>query len=255
MQAFRFTEKLARAERCQYGTWVKLPCHETLDMLALAGLDFIVLDTEHAPLTLETCARLTAHAQALGLSVLVRAPDQRTNDYQRLLDLGIDGLLIPRVRDEREAQAAVSRMRFSPIGERGLGITSRAGHWGMKPLPQYLSEGNDHTLRCLQLEDPQVLDNAREVLSVEGVNAAFLGMGDLTMTTGLSPTDPSLQKRVDHLLAVCQSLNLPCGAAAQDAESARRAAQRGFAFVMISNDASIFGKATQAIWSSLHPAL
>jgi len=251
MQALRFTDKLKRAEQCQYGTWVKLPCHETLDMLALAGLDFVVLDTEHAPLTLETCARLTAHAQALGLSVLVRTPDQRTNDYQRLLDLGIDGLLIPRVRDEAEAHAAVSRMRFSPVGERGLGITSRAGHWGMKPLAHYLSEGNDHTLRCLQLEDPQVLDNARQVLSVEGVNAAFLGMGDLVMTTGLNPTDPTLQSRVDHLLDVCKELSLPCGAAVQDAEAAKRAAQRGFSFVMISNDASIFGKAAQAIWGAL----
>lgn len=251
MNAPAFVQRLRNAQRCLFGTWVKLPTFETLELLAAAGLDFVTIDTEHAPLTLETTYRLIAHAQGLGLSALVRVPDQATNDIQRLLDSGADGLLVPRVRTVAEARQAIGRMRFSPAGQRGLGITSRAGRWGLKPLDDYLREGDEQVLRCLQLEDRSVLEQVESVLDVDGVNAAFLGMGDLQLTSGLPASHPELQALVDRLLAACRERGVPCGAAAQDAPAALRSAARGFAFVMVSNDATLFGKAAASLGAEL----
>lgn len=248
-----FLERLRSRERCLFGTWVKLPTHETLEMLARAGFDHVVLDAEHAPLTLETIYRLVAHAQALGLGALVRVPDQASNDFQRLLDCGADGLLVPRVRSAEEARRAVARMVFSPSGERGLGITSRAGAWGTIPLEEYLRRGSHEVLRCPQFEDRQVLEDPGAVLDVAGVNAAFIGMGDLSMTTGLPPAHPELQALVDRLLAACRARDIPCGAAAGDAAAALRAAERGFAFVMVSNDATLFARAAAGTMRQLRP--
>lgn len=249
-----FLQRLRTRERCLFGTWVKLPTHETLEMLARAGFDYVVIDAEHAPLTLETIYRLIAHAQALGLGALVRVPDQASNDFQRLLDCGADGLLVPRVRNADEARRAIGRMVFSPVGERGLGITSRAGSWGTVALEDYLRRGTDDVLRCVQFEDRQVLENPGSVLDVEGVNAAFIGMGDLSMTTGLPATHPELQALADGLLAACHERNVPCGAAAGDAAAALRAAERGFAFVMVSNDATLFARAASAVVQQLRSA-
>lgn len=249
-----FVKRLRTSDRCLYGTWVKLQTHETLEMLALAGLDFVTIDTEHAPLNLETVYRLIAHAQALGLSALVRMPDQDTDDYQRLLDSGADGLLIPRVRNPAEARTAVQRMVFSPAGQRGLGITSRAGHWGLLPLAEYIRRGDEETLRCVQLEDRQALESVGDILDVEGLNAAFLGMGDLQLTTGLAATHPELQRLVDQLLSVAAGRGIPCGAAAQDAAAALKAAERGFRFVMVSNDAMMFGKTAMSLGAQLKAA-
>lgn len=134
-----------------------MPTHETLETLARAGFDYVVLDAEHAPLTLETVYRLIAHAQALGLAALVRVLDQASNDFQRLLDCGADGLLVPRVRSADEARRAIGRTLFSPRGERGLGITSRAGLWGTVSMDDYVRRGTDNVLRCPQFEDRQVL--------------------------------------------------------------------------------------------------
>ena len=251
MSTGTFVERLRTRERCLFGTWVKLPTHETLEMLAHAGFDHVVLDAEHAPLTLETIYRLVAHAQALGLGALVRVPDQASNDFQRLLDCGADGLLVPRVRDADDARRAIGRMVFSPVGERGLGITSRAGRWGTVPLDDYLRRGTDHVLRCVQFEDRQVLEDPGAVLDIDGVNAAFIGMGDLSLTTGLPATHPDLQALADGLLAACRERNLPCGAAAGDAAAALRAAERGFAFVMVSNDATLFARAATAVVQQL----
>lgn len=251
MSADSFVQRLKAASRCQFGTWVKLPTLETLELLGHAGFDFVVIDTEHAPLSLETAYRLIAHAQAIGMAALVRIPDQATNDIQRLLDSGADGLLVPRVRNREDAEHAMGRMVFSPQGQRGLGITSRAGLWGLKPLDEYVRHGNEEVLHCVQLEDRQVLENLDEVLDVPGVNAAFLGMGDLSLTTGLPPSHPEMQALVDRLLQACGARQLPCGAAAQDAATALRAAERGFSFVMVSNDASLFGKAATGVVSQL----
>ncbi len=246
-----FVHRLRHAERCLFGTWVKLPTLETLELLAAAGFDYVAIDTEHAPLSLESVYRLIAHAQGLGMSALVRISDQNSNDYQRLLDGGADGILVPRVRNPAEAATAMSRMTFSPAGQRGLGITSRAGRWGMMPLSDYLRAGSEALLRCAQFEDRQVLEQVDAVLDVPGLNAAFLGMGDLQLTTGLPASHPELQSLVDRLLAACAARSLPCGAAAQDATTALKAAERGFTFVMVSNDALMFGKAAAALGQQL----
>jgi len=251
MNAAGFLQRLRTRERCLFGTWVKLPTHETLEMLALAGFDYVVFDAEHAPLTLETIYRLIAHAQALGMAALVRVPDQESIDFQRLLDSGADGLLVPRVRNAEEARRAIGRMVFSPRGERGLGITSRAGRWGTVSLDDYLRHGNENVLRCPQFEDRQVLQDPGAVLDVEGVNAAFIGMGDLSMTTGLPASHPEPQTLVDGLLAACHKRGLPCGAAAGDAAAALRAAERGFGFVMVSNDATMFARAASGVVKQL----
>ena len=254
MSVVGFVQRLRARQRCLFGTWVKLPTHETLEMLARAGFDYVVLDAEHAPLTLETIYRLVAHAQALGLGALVRVPDQASNDFQRLLDCGADGLLVPRVRSADEARRAIGRMVFSPSGERGLGITSRAGAWGTEPLDDYLRRGADGVLRCPQFEDRQVLEDPGAVLDVGGVNAAFIGMGDLSMTTGLPASHPELQALADGLLSACRERRLPCGAAAGDAAAALRAAERGFAFVMVSNDATLFARAAVSVIQQLRAA-
>ena len=246
-----FISRLHASPEPLFGTWAKLPTLETLELLALAGFDFVAIDTEHAPLHLERTYQLIAHAQALGMSALVRLPDLACHDYQRLLDSGADGLLVPRVRSPEEARAAVARMMFPPLGERGLGITSRAGDWGLMPLADYVANGNDRVLRCMQLEDRSALQSIETVLDVPGVNSVFLGMGDLQLSSGLPAAHPQLQSLVDHMLSVCSSRGIPCGAAAQDPAAALKAAARGFRFVMVSNDAQIFGKAALGLMQQI----
>lgn len=251
MKSPGFLSRLQASAEPLLGTWVKLPTFETLELLAFSGFDFVAIDTEHATLHLERVYQLISHAQALGMSALVRLPDLVSSDYQRLLDSGADGLLVPRVRNPDEARVAVSRMMFPPHGERGLGITSRAGDWGLTPLENYIARGNNEVLRCMQLEDRTALESIQALLAVPGVNAAFLGMGDLQLSSGLPAAHPELQILVDQMLEACRTRGIPCGAAAQDPAAAQKAIARGFRFVMISNDAQIFGKAALGLMQQL----
>lgn len=229
------------------GTWVKIPALETVELLARAGYDFLVVDMEHSPMTLEAAYRTTALAQALGVHVLVRVPDRGGSHLQRVLDMGADGVLVPRVGTPAEAADAIAGMRFPPHGTRGLGTTSRAGAWGLETTPAYLARGENDVLRVPQLEDPDALADAAAILDTPGLNAVFLGAGDLSLATGLPAGDPELRRLARGLLAEAAARLLPCGTAVRDAEAAGRAAAQGFSFVMVGNDAHLFGAAAERL--------
>jgi len=248
-----FLDQLAAPGACQFGTWVKLAAPETLEMLAMAGFDFIVVDMEHAPHTFESAYRCIVQAQGLGMKALVRLPDDQGSDTQRLLDSGADGLLMPRVRNAADAQRAVDGMRFAPLGSRGLGITSRAGRWGLSSTQDYVAHGNTHVFRGAQLEDIDALQQASDILAVDGVNAAFVGPGDLALTSGKPAAHPDNAYLIDQLLLLCHQRGVPCGTAVSDAAAARQARERGFRFVMVSNDASLFAKAAATLVKDLKP--
>jgi 2-keto-3-deoxy-L-rhamnonate aldolase RhmA len=238
-----FLHELKQPGVCKFGTWVKFSTLETLEMLALVGFDFVVIDMEHAPHTFETAYRCIVGAQGFGMKALVRLPDSNGTNVQRILDSGADGVLVPRVRTVEEARQIMSGMTFTPKGSRGLGITSRAGHWGLKTTAEYVENGNANVFRGVQLEDAAALRDADQILAVDGVNAAFVGLGDLALSTGKPASHPDNAALIDDLLAIAKRRGLPCGTAVGDAAAARQASERGFNFVMVSNDASMFAKA------------
>jgi len=243
-------EGLRRPGPTTYGTWVKLPSLETIEMLASAGFEFVVIDMEHSPLTLDFAYAAIVVSQALGMTALVRVPDRSGSHTQRLLDAGADGLLVPQVSDAAEAKRNVDLMVHPPQGTRGSGGTSRAGRWGVAGQADYLARGKE-TIRGVQLEDLDALALMDEILDVPNLTAVFLGTGDLSLSSGLPPNAPELQDLTDKLLAATGARGLPCGTAVGDAVAAKAAAARGFSFVMVSNDASIFGRASAELVSQL----
>lgn len=232
-----------------FGTWVKLPTLETIEMLAHAGIDFVVIDLEHSPLTLETAYRLIVAAQSFGVTAFVRVPDRSGNYIQRVLDSGANGILVPQVTSIEQATEAIAQMTFSPAGVRGMGITSRAGRWGLLGSG-YRASGND-VVRAIQIEDRATLENIEPLLDLPGLGAAFIGMGDLTMSSGLSASSPELSHAVAHLIDACQQRSLPLGTAVGNAELAAQARDEGYSFIMVSNDATMFAKAATKLGSDL----
>lgn len=247
-----FARRLRESTSCLWGTWVKLPTLETVEMIAAAGFDFIVIDQEHSPLSLESAYRATVVAQGLGLQVIVRVPDRSESHLQRLLDLGVDGIQIPRVRDAAEVRRVAGHMVFSPTGDRGLGTTARAGGWGARSREEYVTHGNENVLRAVQLEDLDAMEEVEEIVAIPELNGIFLGAGDLSLSSGLAPTDPKINALVDRLLRAADLRGIPAGAAVQTAEQAKKAAQRGFQYVMVSNDASMFREAASTLGAQLH---
>jgi 2-keto-3-deoxy-L-rhamnonate aldolase RhmA len=255
MTRLGFAGRLAQSDRCLFGTWVKIPAMETVEILADAGFDYIVIDQEHSPLSMESGYRATVAAQGLGMQVIVRVPDRSGSYLQRLLDSGVDGILVPRVTSVAEASQAVRQMIFSPEGDRGMGITARAGRWGGISRDEYLTWGNTQVMRAVQLEDREIVEKAEEIMQIDGLNGAFLGLGDLQLSTQLPASHPEIQALVDTMLRAARAHDVPCGTAVQTAEEALAAAERGFSFVMVSNDTSLIRTAATSLLSGIRDGL
>lgn len=247
-----FGARIRSSARPLIGTWAKLPSLETIEILGNAGFDYVVIDQEHAPLDLQTAYGMTVVAQACGMNVLVRVPDTSGSHVQRLLDAGVDGLLVPHVRSAEEAALQVSRMTFPPSGGvRGMGATGRTGAWGAAGASKYVASG-DGVFRAMQLEDWEALEDAERIVTTPGLSGAFIGMGDLRLGRGLRNPDPELDELVAKMVGLAHDHGVPTGTAIGSPEEFKRAAAAGHSFIMVSNDAGILqSAATRLVRESL----
>jgi len=232
---------------CRFGTWVKLPTSETVEMIGHAGLDFVVVDMEHAPHDVRSAHQAILVAQGHGMAALVRLPDQTASIAQKLLDTGADGVLLPRVEGSAAARAAFAALCFPPVGTRGMGYTSRAARWGADGVADYLARGRDGITRVAQLEDRAAIDEVEAIAQIPGLDALFIGFGDLMLSTGLPRGDVAILDMERRVLEAGRARQLPVGTAVQTAREARACADAGYGFVMVSADTTIFASGIRAI--------
>jgi 2-keto-3-deoxy-L-rhamnonate aldolase RhmA len=231
------------------GTFMKIPSVETVEIVKLAGFDFIVLDAEHALLSLSDLNHMILAARALGLAPIVRVPDHGYGDVQRILDAGAAGLFFPHVADRAECEQVIRQASHPPYGTRGAGGGMRAGNWGMagRGSASYVKDGVDKVMRIPMIEERIAVDNADEILAVEGVDGVFIGPGDLSMTMGMKMADAEVQNAIEEVLKKAKAAQVPVGTVASDAGGARRLIEKGYDFILVSNDTGMLAKTAMAL--------
>jgi 2-keto-3-deoxy-L-rhamnonate aldolase RhmA len=230
------------------GTWIKLSSPESVEIMAYAGFDFVVIDLEHTTLDLGAASTHIAMARALGVYPLVRVPDHGLSVIQRVLDAGAAGVVVPHLDTVEQARAVVRATCFPPRGDRGSGGTSRAGRWGLLPRADYLAYG---TLCVVQLESEVAIRNAREILALDGIGAAFVGTADLSMSMGVAAGGDEVDRLATSALAAAAAAGVPIGTASATIDQARAALARGYDYVVVSNDTSILASGGRAIVNAL----
>lgn len=235
----------------QVGTWVKIESLVTLEILADAGYDFVVIDLEHSPISLEWVHIACAIAQPREVGVVVRMPDSTGAQIQRVLDLGVDGVILPQLRSAAETDAVIGAAMFPPRGRRGVATTTRAGRWGTHTRETYIQHGDQAVLRCIQFETAESFDDIEAMLDVSGVNAALFGRVDLSVALDLPVTDPKLQQLSATLVRQASRRSIPCGTAVNSVAEAREAIGAGFTFVIVGNDATMFTHAVAGVCDSV----
>ena len=187
-----------KSGRLQIGLWHSLSSHLVAEILADAGFDWILLDTEHAPNELPM---VLAELQALNGGTAHPVVRPAWNDpviIKRLLDIGAQSLLIPYVETEEEARRAVMSVRYPPDGFRGFAGQARASRYGR--IKGYHAAANAEICLLVQVETKRGLDNLERIASVEGVDGVFVGPGDLSAGLGYlgQPAHPEVVKIIDE---------------------------------------------------------
>lgn len=191
-------ERLQRGETL-VGCFQRIPAPEITEVCAYAGFDLVVVDMEHTLVSEARVADLIRAAEAVGIAALVRVPSHDPATIGRVLEAGPAGVQIPRVQSAAEAAAAVRATRYAPRGVRGLSTSRQAGYGARMSLEEYVGASEQALLVVVQVEDRSGLEEVEGIASVEGVDAVFIGLTDLSQDLGVPGRydDPALRRAVE----------------------------------------------------------
>ena len=237
----RFKQAL-REGRQQIGLWNALPDPSVAELLAGAGFDWLLIDTEHAPADpITVLAQLQAVAP-YPVSAVVRPA---TNDpvlVKRFLDIGVQSLLIPYVQTVAEAEQAVAAVRYPPRGVRGIATVSRATRFGR--IEGYTAAAEREICLLVQIETKETLANVEAIAAVDGVDGLFIGPGDLAATLGFpgQTGHPEVVAVIEDTIRRIVATGKPAGILMTDPGAARRAIALGTTFTAVGIDAGLLAR-------------
>jgi 4-hydroxy-2-oxoheptanedioate aldolase len=237
-----------REGRHQLGVWSSLGGTVAPEVLAVAGFDWVVLDTEHAPVEVaEVLPALQTIAAYPGCSAVVRPA---INDWvliKRHLDQGAQTLILPYVQSADEAAAAVAAMRYPPRGVRGVAGMSRASRYGA--VAGYATRAEEELCLVVQVETALALERLEEIATVEGVDGVFIGPSDLAASLGHPgrPGHPDVVAAIEGAIARLKAVGVPAGILTTDRAFARRCIELGTAFTAVAVDVGLLVAGANAL--------
>ena len=223
------------------GSWLSLGSTAVAEIMALAGFDFLAIDLEHSPTSIETTADMIRVISLAGSSPLVRVTSNDPHLIKRVLDAGAHGIVVPNITSGAEARLAVAATRYPPVGIRGVGL-HRAQGYGAQ-FAEYRSAITDGLLVVVQVESAAAIECIDEILSVDGVDAVMIGPYDLSNDLGV-PGDFASEVfgvAVERVRASAQAAGVASGfhVIEPDREVFERCAREGYRFLVYSVDMRI----------------
>ena len=177
-------EKLARGEVVSSMTVRLVRNIEIARIAKTAGFDMLYIDIEHGSFSLETTGQICIAALDVGIVPVVRVPANTPDYISRVLDGGALGVIAPHIRSAAEAREVVKAAKFPPLGERSNAGALPHLHFRSFPAAEACRALNDATMVIVQFESASALDHAEEIMAVEGVDIALLGINDLLLDLG-----------------------------------------------------------------------
>ncbi|WP_166866603.1 HpcH/HpaI aldolase/citrate lyase family protein [Salinibacterium sp. ZJ70] len=236
----------------QFGVWTVLGASaDVVELTAASGFDWMLIDAEHSPLTHRDVLDALRAASAHPTDVIVRPMEGSHAEIVRLLDIGVQNLLIPMVETADQARAIVAATRYAPEGTRGVSSQTRAGDWGRRP--GYLASARDQICLIVQIESIEGADRIDEILAVDGIDAVFIGTADLAATMGHlgEPGHPDVVAVVEEVERAVLAAGKPLGGLTRDPQQALRLARRGYAFVGSATDSALLASALRSVVAEL----
>ncbi len=231
-----------RAGELLIGTFVKTPAPHTVEILGAAGLDFAVVDQEHAPIGIGQMDMMALAAKAAGLPLLSRRWGAGTDWIAPLLDLGLAGVMVPHVRDAESAEEVCDAVRFAR-GKRGISPSPRAGNYGGKSLADYSAMCDARSVVMVQIEDEEALDRLDEIAAIEDVDMLFIGPADLSQSMGVAMSAPELTQAIERVIAAARRGGKAVGLFVTDPASIPGWHDKGITLFVCGSDQSMLRKA------------
>lgn len=204
------TKKIA-AKQPVIGTHVKWGNSTAVDILCRNGFDYVWIDGEHGAMDIENVYNHVRAAQMNGVAVFYRVLWSDPALCKPVLEMGVDGIIFPMICNRKDAEKAVASVLYPPEGIRGFG-PGMINDYGNMPLEEYFEKAKK-IWKIVQIEHVDAVENIDEILSTEGVDAAIVGMYDLSGSMGILAQlqHPELLKKLDYIAEKCKEYGKPFG--------------------------------------------
>jgi 2-keto-3-deoxy-L-rhamnonate aldolase RhmA len=210
-------------------------------MLDACGLDFVIYDMEHGRCDIGLLEQMIASCRGGAIVPMVRVPDLNFAPLSRVLDLGARGVMVPRVETREQTEAIVRALKYGPAGCRG--VATGIAHDLYRPAgADFFAQCNEEIPIIIQLESVRAFENLEAIVSVPGVDVAWVGHYDLTVSMGIPAQfdHPRLLQAMDDLVAACARHGVAPGYLPPTPESAAHWISKGFRMISLGSDIGVF---------------
>ena len=235
-----FREKL-KTQASTVGIFSKTCDPAFIEVMGYAGLDYVIIDLEHGPNTIQTAQNLIRAAQISGIFPIIRVKENCESVMGEALDIGAGGLQIPQITTKSEAEAVIDRVKFHPDGHRGVCRFVRAADYSSKDRFEYFKDANRSVI-IMQIEGKDGIENIDEILEVNGIDVIFVGPYDLSQSLGLTGQveHPLVEEKMLEIVKKCAEKNITVGTFADTSENAAKWQNNGVKYISYSVDVGIF---------------
>jgi len=231
--------------------WLAIPSGFSAETMAHQGWDALTIDLQHGLIDYQAMVQMLQAISTTDTVPVVRVPWLEPGILMKTLDAGAYGVICPMVNTREDAQKLVAWTHYQPRGTRSFGPV-RALLYGGADYPQH---ANDTIVAFAMIETAQALDNLDAILSVEGLDAIYIGPSDLSLALGCKPTfddvDPPVAQAIDHILERAKAHGVVAAVHNGTPEAALARAAKGFQFVTVSSDARLMASGAQQVLAKM----
>jgi len=236
-----------KADQAAVNGWLAIPNSFSAETMAHQGWDTLTIDMQHGVIDYPAMVTMLQAISTTPTVPIVRVPWLEPGVLMKTLDAGAYGVICPMVNTREDAQKLVAWTHYAPRGTRSFGPIRALLYGGA----DYPAHANDTIVTFAMIETAQALDNLDDILSVEGLDAVYIGPSDLSLALGCRPVfddvDPPVQQAIDHILERAKAHGLVAGIHNGDPAVARARVAKGFRFVTVGSDARLMAAGSQQV--------
>jgi len=183
------------------GTWAIIPSTVTTDIIASSGVDFIIIDAEHGPISFEVAQNMVITCESRGVSPVMRVGNIDEVDILRALDVGVHCIQIPNINTKNDVEKLVGLAKYPPIGKRGFSPFTRAGNYSINNATTLTKKANENTLIAINIEGKEAIEDIDNILKIKELDIIFIGLFDLSKALGIAGNvdDPLVLNYLEEL--------------------------------------------------------
>ena len=223
------------------GVFLGIYAPSLIEMIGYAGYDFVVIDDEHGAFSHSEIENMVRAAELVDLVPIIRV-SYDASSIQKALDRGAKGIQVPMVNTKEDAELVIKRAKFPPHGQRGTAFAIRAARFGKDGGESYFNEVDKNILISVHIETPEAVQNFREIMSVPGIDMAFIGSTDLSVNMGFKAEGaghPEVQQAINELFRIGKEEGFKIGTVAANSTGVAKGFEMGSCYIGITGTSVI----------------